>query len=79
MLNLVVLYNTGVTNFLLLENLAQQLLGQPCIALTGGGNTAVVIFLLNIMFCITDYIKQKMITITDPGTSSPCRSHKVGW
>ncbi|XP_048599479.1 uncharacterized protein LOC125579429 [Brassica napus] len=42
MLNLVVLYNTGVTNFLLLENLAQQLLGQPCIALTGGGNTAVI-------------------------------------
>ncbi|KAF8092694.1 hypothetical protein N665_0403s0002 [Sinapis alba] len=39
MLNLVVLDNTGVNNFILLDNLAQQLCGLPCIELTGG-NTA---------------------------------------
>lgn len=35
-LNLVVLDSTGDTNFLLFENVAEQLIGQPCSALIGG-------------------------------------------
>ncbi|KAF3585147.1 hypothetical protein F2Q69_00029884 [Brassica cretica] len=35
-LNLVVLDNTGETNFLLFKNVAEELIGQPCSALIGG-------------------------------------------